>query len=123
MPPFLRLAAENPSCVLLTNYFVTAVLGLSVYECPLYIPGPFRYNRDRGQESGDWLERVQYDVGDVVRMKKKHPCGSDLWEILRTGMDFGIKCKGCGRFVMLPRPKFEKMAKAIVEKAADKPNL
>ena len=57
------------------------------------------------------MEKIHYEVGDVVRMKKQHPCGSDLWEILRTGMDFGIKCKGCGRFVMLPRPKFEKMAK------------
>ncbi len=62
------------------------------------------------------MERIQYDVGDVVKMKKQHPCGSDLWEILRTGMDFGLKCRGCGRFVMLPRPKFEKMVKAIVEK-------
>ena len=62
------------------------------------------------------MERVQYDVGDIVKMKKKHPCGCDLWEILRTGMDFGIKCQGCSRFVMLPRPKFEKMVKAIVEK-------
>lgn len=62
------------------------------------------------------MEHMKCDVGDVVRMKKKHPCGSDLWEILRTGMDFGIKCRGCGRFVMLPRPKFEKMVKAVVEK-------
>ena len=62
------------------------------------------------------MDRIQYDVGDVVKMKKKHPCGSDQWEILRTGMDFGIKCQGCGRFVMLPRPKFEKMAKGVVEK-------
>ena len=62
------------------------------------------------------MEKVRYDVGDVVQMKKKHPCGSELWEILRTGMDFGIKCKGCGRFVMLPRPKFENMVKTIVEK-------
>jgi hypothetical protein len=62
------------------------------------------------------MERIQYDVGDIVKMKKTHPCGSDLWEILRTGMDFGLKCRGCGRFVMLPRTKFEKMAKAIVEK-------
>lgn len=62
------------------------------------------------------MERIQYDVGDIVKMKKTHPCGSDLWEILRTGMDFGIKCRGCGRFVMLPRTKFEKMAKTIVEK-------
>ena len=61
------------------------------------------------------MDRIQYDVVDVVMMKKKHPCGSDKWEILRTGMDFGIKCQGCGRFVMLPRPKFEKMVKAVVE--------
>lgn len=61
------------------------------------------------------MEKIHYEVGDVVRMKKQHPCGSDLWEILRTGMDFGIKCKGCGRFVMLSRPKFEKMAKGIIE--------
>ncbi len=64
------------------------------------------------------LSRVRYDVGDVVRMKKQHPCGSDLWAITRVGMDFGLKCQGCGHFVMMPRPKFEKMAKAIVEKAA-----
>ena len=47
-------------------------------------------------------------------MKKKHPCGSDTWKILRTGMDFGLKCEGCGHFVMMPRPKFEKMARAII---------
>lgn len=62
-------------------------------------------------------ERVNYKIGDIVKMKKQHPCGSDTWEILRTGMDFGIKCCGCGRFVMLPRPKFEKSVKAIVEKS------
>lgn len=64
------------------------------------------------------MERIQYSVGDVVRLKKKHPCGSDLWTISRTGMDFGLICKGCEHFVMIPRPKFEKMVKAIVEKAA-----
>ena len=62
-------------------------------------------------------ERVNYKIGDIVKMKKQHPCGSDQWEILRTGMDFGMKCCGCGRFVMLPRPKFEKSVKAIVEKS------
>lgn len=67
---------------------------------------------------GGSLERVQYFIGDVVKMKKLHPCGSDLWEITRTGMDFGIKCKGCGRFVMLPRPKFEKAVKRIEERKA-----
>lgn len=60
------------------------------------------------------VEKVQYKVNGVVRMKKKHPCGSDTWTILRVGMDFGLKCNGCGHFVMMPRVKFEKMAKAIV---------
>ena len=60
------------------------------------------------------VEKVQYKVNNVVRMKKKHPCGSDTWTILRVGMDFGLKCNGCGHFVMMPRVKFEKMAKAIV---------
>lgn len=62
------------------------------------------------------MERIQYYIGDVVKMKKVHPCGSDLWEITRTGMDFGMKCKGCGRFVMLSRPKFEKAVKRIEER-------
>jgi len=58
---------------------------------------------------------VKYQVGDIVKMKKGHPCGSDQWEIYRTGMDFGIKCMGCGRHVMIPRPKFEKGVKAIIK--------
>ncbi len=57
---------------------------------------------------------VRYEVGDVVKMKKTHPCGSDQWEITRTGMDFGLKCLGCGRRVMIARPKFEKAVKALV---------
>ena len=57
---------------------------------------------------------VKYQVGDVVKMKKPHPCGSDQWEITRVGMDFGLKCQGCGRWVMIPRPKFEKAVKAVV---------
>ena len=59
------------------------------------------------------MERVNYQVGDVVKMKKTHPCGSDRWEIVRTGMDIGIKCLGCGRRVLVPRPKFEKALKAL----------
>lgn len=57
---------------------------------------------------------VKYNVGDVVKMKKTHPCGGDKWEIMRTGVDFRIKCLKCGRVVMLPRPKFEKAVKCIV---------
>lgn len=65
------------------------------------------------------LKGSQVKVGDVVRMKKAHPCGSDLWQITRTGMDFGMKCCGCGHFVMLARSKFEKAAKAIVKQAEE----
>ncbi|MDI3480831.1 MAG: hypothetical protein PWQ97_486 [Tepidanaerobacteraceae bacterium] len=59
---------------------------------------------------------MNYFIGDVVKMKKKHPCGSDEWEIWRVGMDFGIKCLGCGRKVMIPRAKFEKSARKIVSR-------
>lgn len=65
------------------------------------------------------MERVKYEIGDIVKMKKTHPCGSDLWEITRTGMDFGIKCQGCGRWVMIPRIKFEKAVKNIVNKKSE----
>lgn len=53
-------------------------------------------------------------VGDVVKMKKQHPCGSYEWEILRAGMDFRIKCKGCNHEVMISRKKFEKNIKKVV---------
>lgn len=65
------------------------------------------------------MERVVYNIGDIVKMKKQHPCGSCLWEITRTGMDFGMKCQGCGHFVMIPRVKFEKAVKAVVERKND----
>lgn len=61
---------------------------------------------------------VRCEVGDIAIMKKGHPCGSDRWEITRTGMDFGLKCLGCGRRVMIPRPKFEKAVKSIIAKTA-----
>ena len=53
-------------------------------------------------------------VGDVLRMKKPHPCGSSEFTVLRVGMDFKIKCSGCGREVMLPRLKCEKNIKKIL---------
>lgn len=64
------------------------------------------------------LKNVVFHVGDIVNMKKVHPCGSSKWEITRTGMDFGMKCCGCGHFVMLPRVKFEKAVKSV-EKSAE----
>ena len=49
-----------------------------------------------------------YKVGDVIRLKKSHPCGSDEWEILRVGADFRLKCMGCQKQVMLPRAQVRK---------------
>jgi len=62
------------------------------------------------------VEKKDFQIGDIVKVKKVHPCGSYLWEIMRVGMDFRLKCLECGRVVMLPRSKVEKMVKEIVEK-------
>ena len=55
-------------------------------------------------------------VGDVLTMKKKHPCGVDRWLVLRSGMDFRLRCQGCGHEVMIPRSKAEKGIKHIERK-------
>ena len=59
----------------------------------------------------------QYEVGDIVKMKKKHPCGSFEWQILRVGADFRLKCVGCGHQIMIARRLLEKTVKEIIEKA------
>lgn len=51
---------------------------------------------------------MEFEVGDIVRMKKPHPCGSYEWCVVRTGMDFKIRCQKCEHLVMLSRIKFEK---------------
>lgn len=52
-------------------------------------------------------------LGDIVRLRKKHPCGEDRWEVLRTGADIRIRCLGCGRLVLLPRAKLERDVKEV----------
>lgn len=52
-----------------------------------------------------------FNLGDIVQMKKQHPCGTYDFEIIRVGADIKIKCTGCGRIVMIPRSKFVKGAK------------
>ena len=54
-----------------------------------------------------------YNVGDIVTIKKKHPCGSFDWEILRTGADFKLKCLGCGRVIMFSYEDFKKRVKKV----------
>ena len=60
---------------------------------------------------------LKCEVGDVIKMKKKHPCGSYTWEILRAGADFRLKCEGCGRQIMISRSQMEKNTKEIRKKA------
>lgn len=56
---------------------------------------------------------AKFEVGDKIKMKKPHPCGSSEWEILRVGADFRLKCMGCGHQVMVPRRLVEKNTKEI----------
>lgn len=52
-------------------------------------------------------------VGDVLELKKQHPCGSKRWQVLRVGMDFKLRCAGCGHELMLPRSKAERSIKKV----------
>jgi hypothetical protein len=57
-----------------------------------------------------------YEVGDIVKLKKQHPCGSHEWEILRVGADFRLKCLGCEHQVMLARKLVEKNTRELRKK-------
>lgn len=59
----------------------------------------------------------KFEVGDIVKLKKKHPCGSFEWEILRVGADFRLKCTGCGHQIMISRKNVEKNVKDIRKKS------
>ena len=59
---------------------------------------------------------MDIQVGDILTMKKAHPCGSQEWLVLRVGMDFKMRCQGCGHEVMQPRRKVEKMIRKVVPK-------
>ncbi len=56
---------------------------------------------------------MDYQVGDIVKLKKAHPCGSHEWEILRVGMDFRLKCLGCGHQIMVSRKLVEKNTRGL----------
>jgi len=55
-------------------------------------------------------------MGDVIRMRRKHPCGGFDWEIVRLGADVGLRCRGCGRRVLMERSTLIRRAKALVER-------
>ena len=58
---------------------------------------------------------MEYNINDVVIMKKGHPCGSNEWKIIRTGADIKIKCLACGRMVMMSRIEFNKKVKKVIK--------
>ncbi len=58
---------------------------------------------------------MDIQIGDKLLMKKKHPCGNDIFTVTRIGMDFKLRCDGCGREFMVPRVKAEKSVKKIIK--------
>jgi hypothetical protein len=68
---------------------------------------------------GIGMERKTFELGDVVLMKKQHPCGANEMEIIRMGMDIRIKCVKCKHSILLPRSKFEKSLKKVLRSAGE----
>ncbi|MFQ3546276.1 DUF951 domain-containing protein [Halobacillus rhizosphaerae] len=62
------------------------------------------------------MPEKNYDLEDIVQMKKPHPCGENRWKIIRLGADIRIKCEGCGHSILIPRKKFETKMKKVLEK-------
>lgn len=65
------------------------------------------------------MNKKEYDLNDIVEMKKPHPCGENAWKIIRLGMDIRIKCTGCNHSVLIPRKEFESKLKKIIEKGTN----
>ncbi len=61
-------------------------------------------------------QEKNYEVGDIIKMRKPHPCGCDTFLILRVGMDFRLKCTGCGHQMMMPRKTVVKSTKRLEKK-------
>ncbi len=59
---------------------------------------------------------MDIQVGNILRLKKQHPCGSKEWEVLRSGADFRLRCMGCGHQIMIARRALEKNVKEIRQK-------
>lgn len=59
---------------------------------------------------------IRFEAGDLLHMKKKHPCGADRLEVIRTGSDVRVRCVGCARDMTLPRIKLEKSIRSVEKK-------
>ncbi|PSR33947.1 MAG: DUF951 domain-containing protein [Sulfobacillus benefaciens] len=60
------------------------------------------------------MNKVQYYLNDIVELKKPHPCGSKTWQVTRTGIDFALRCQGCGHRIMISRKDFERAVKRVI---------
>lgn len=61
-----------------------------------------------------------FQIGEILLLKKKHPCGGDSWLVQRVGADIGMKCQTCGKFQTMPRQRLEKSLKEVIKpQAAD----
>lgn len=96
--------------------YVYLLKGLTIIlDTPLFYKNIILYNFLFFIWKGDGKMIKGVNVGDIVEMKKQHPCGSNQWKVIRIGADIKIKCMGCERIIMLPRGKFEKGVKKIIE--------
>lgn len=77
-------------------------------------PDDFPFGRESGREKRERGPTMDIRVDDILEMKKPHPCGSRRFTVLRVGMDFRLKCDGCGHEVMVPRVKIERHIKKVV---------
>lgn len=66
---------------------------------------------------------MDIQVGDMLIMKKKHPCGNDIFDVKRVGMDFKLCCSKCGHEVMVPRVKAEKAIKKVIKNSGENGNV
>lgn len=60
---------------------------------------------------------IAYQLGDTVQLKKPHACGANQWNIIRLGMDIRVKCDQCGHSVLIPRIRFDRLIRKIIQSA------
>ncbi len=60
------------------------------------------------------------EIGDVVQLRKPHPCGSDRWEVVRIGADIGLRCLGCGRRVLMVPSQVERRLRQVLVRGAER---
>ena len=77
----------------------------------------YRPEKDENKMGEGRQMEGKFEIGDIVKLKKKHPCGSFEWEILRVGADFRLKCTGCGHQIIISRKNVEKNVKEIRKKS------